>query len=383
VQLSLTSLHSVAETASGLIGAFGQWWLSEFLALFPPTVAKWLMGRGSLSLVLGAQEDAVTLELLDESRQAIASASIPIADYDPAAIEHFLTLRGLAHEDIAIGIRLPPENVFGRKLILPIEAAQSLDRIVVQDLIARTPFRPNAIYHDYATIGSSGSRQIIVWQWVTRREFVEDALALLRLDQARVAFIDVKVSENAEAPPPRIALRHNTRGRRPWARTTAVALASSALLLATIVVGLESRRQAAIIDDLDHQLTTARSRAQQVQAAVDKLAQKQAVLFRLRSQKIERPGLLDAWAEVTRQLPTHSWLTELRLMETTNKEEQQITMTGFSAAASSLVGLLDQSPLFIDAALTAPIALDAAEQRERFALQAKLRSQHQIQRASR
>jgi general secretion pathway protein L len=37
------------------------------------------------------------------------------------------------------------------------------------------------------------------------------------------------------------------------------------------------------------------------------------------------------------------------------------------------VGLVDRSTLFADASLTAPIALDPLEERERFALQAKLK----------
>src|SRR5262249_31364849 len=130
-------------------------------------------------------------------------------------------------------------------------------------------------------------------------------------------------------------------------------------------------------------LAAAKSRAQQVRAAMDKLERKQAVLLRLRSQKAELPGLLDVWDEATRLLPSHSWLSELRLQDAPHDKSRQVTMAGFSAAASSLVGLLDRSPLFVDASLTAPIALDPVEQRERFALQAQLRSRGRIERASR
>jgi general secretion pathway protein L len=78
------------------------------------------------------------------------------------------------------------------------------------------------------------------------------------------------------------------------------------------------------------------------------------------------------WHELTRVLPAHSWLTELRLSETPDKT-QQVAMNGLSAAASSLVGLIDQSPLFGETSLTAPIATDPIEGRERFALQAKIK----------
>jgi general secretion pathway protein L len=48
-------------------------------------------------------------------------------------------------------------------------------------------------------------------------------------------------------------------------------------------------------------------------------------------------------------------------------------MTGFSAAAASLVALLDASAVFTEASLVGPIAVDPAEGKERFIIQAKLK----------
>jgi len=59
--------------------------------------------------------------------------------------------------------------------------------------------------------------------------------------------------------------------------------------------------------------------------------------------------------------------------EIPQKPDRQITMTGFSAAASSLIGTITQSPLFFDATPTTAITVDPIEGRERFGLQAKIR----------
>jgi general secretion pathway protein L len=83
--------------------------------------------------------------------------------------------------------------------------------------------------------------------------------------------------------------------------------------------------------------------------------------------------LIDLWQETTRVLPSHSWLTEFRLVEVVGKREEQVTLLGFSSAAPSLVGIIDGSPLFYDAGLTAPIAVDATEGRDRFAVQARVK----------
>jgi len=379
----LTSLQWLMAAGSARAGKLGRWWMTEFLALFPSAVSKWLVGGGNLALVLEPRGDGVRLELMDEQRQHLDSATVRSVDYSPAAIEQFLEARS-AHRNLAVGIRLPREQVFERKLVLPGEIARTLDDVVLRDLTARTPFRAHAVYHDYATTRSPVPGRIIVWQWVTRREFVEDMMQRLQLDPAKLAFIDVVPTKNGDEPTPRITLNRDDRGRRSsWVRTTAVALTATAMMIAASDLGLELMSQRVMLDDLDHQLIAAKARAEQVRGAMEKLEQKQAVLLRLRSRKREQPGLLDVWEETTRVLPSHSWLTEFRLVQAPHSEDRQVTMAGFSAAASSLVGLLDRSPMFVDASLTAPIALDPGEQRERFAIQARVKGQSGSQQAAR
>jgi general secretion pathway protein L len=382
VRLPTLALGAWSAGSSDLLARLGQFWLQEFLALFPVRIAQWLVGRGRSSLVLVADDQTVELRLLGDGRQPLASERVARADYAPALIERFLQSQKIGRKDMAVGVRLPAEKIFHRTLTLPIEAMRSLDRIVEQDLTGKTPFRRQDIHYGYAATRAAGADKIVVRQWVARRDFVEHAIADLGLALDDVAFVDAE-GEIGDASAPFIALRPDQADRSAWIRRSAMALAGSALLLVLVAGGHRYWRQAAILDDLDLQMTSVRAKAQQVRAAIDKLEQKQKVLLRLRSQKADVPGLLEAWEEATRILPSHSWLTELRLAETPGKHEQQVSMTGFSTAASSLVGIIDGSPYFTDASLTAPIALDAREQRERFALQAKLRRPEPMRRASR
>lgn|SRR5450432_1461631 len=43
--------------------------------------------------------------------------------------------------------------------------------------------------------------------------------------------------------------------------------------------------------------------------------------------------MIDLWEEATRVLPSHSWLTDFRLVETADKHEEQVAILGFSNAA--------------------------------------------------
>jgi len=378
--LRLADMGTGGTRLSDLLERLGQLWLREFLALFPPAVARWLVASGRGSLVVDAEGDAIALRLVGNGGQALACERVARADYGPAAIDAFLQGHRLARKDVALGVRLSPAHVFCRTLTLPIEAMRSLDRIVEQDLMSRTPFRRQDIYCDHASARDAAGK-IAVRQWVARRDIVEDAVAAAGLDLDAVAFVDAGTSIDAAVPPPRIALRPDAAGRKSRIAAAATALAASAVMLALVAGGLTYWRQGLTLDDLGAKVSGARAKAQRVRDAVDKLERKQAALLRLRSHKADQPGLLDAWEEATRILPSHSWLTELRLAESSDKQPQ-VSMTGFSTAAPSLVGIIDQSPLFADASLTAPIALDPAEQRERFSLQAKLKRPEPIRRAS-
>jgi general secretion pathway protein L len=371
-------MHMGATRLSDLLRRLGQLWLQEFLALFPARVGQWLIGRGGASLVLETETDTIVLHLLGDGGEESARERLARADYGPAAIDRFLQAHKRQRKDIAVGVRLPGAQVFCRTLTLPREAMASLDRVVMQDLIAKTPFRREEIHCGHAAT-RSGTDKLAVRQWVTRRDVVEAAVGALAIDPAGVAFVDTDAEP--DAAPPRIMLRPECAEDSRWVARAATALAMSAMALALLAAGLTYWRQGAALDELDGQVSAARAKAQQVRTAIDRLEQKQATLLRLRVRKAEEPGLLDAWEEATRVLPSHSWLTELRLSETSDK--QQVSMTGFSAAAASLVGMIDQSPLFTDTALTAPIALDPVEQRERFALQARLKRPEPMRRASR
>ena len=366
---------------SDLLARLGRWWLKEFLDLFPDRIAEWLLGRGQKILMLATEQDAVGLKLLSESRRQLASERVSCANYSAVSIDEFLRSHDLERKDVAIGIRLPSEHFFGRRLILPHEAARALEDVVLQDLARKTPFRLEDIYHDCTFARTSGADKILVWQWVIRREFVSDAVAPLAMDLENVAFVDAACATDGRTPPPLIALRRSDRGRGYWLRKMALAVGLGTLVLAVAAGSLKYWHQQSAMDDLERQVATARAKAQQVRSAIDKLEQRQATFVHLRSQKGQTPSLLEVWEEITRVLPAHSWLTELRLSEAPDKQNQQIAMTGFSVAASSLVGLIDQSSWFADTSLTAPIAMDPIEGRERFALQARTKRQDQPKKA--
>jgi general secretion pathway protein L len=308
--------------------------------------------------------------LLSDRRRLLTSVRVPSGGYAPAAIDDFLKAHNLDRGSVVIGIQLPRDHFFSRQLILPLEAAGSIDEIVAQDLRAKTPFRLADIYHDHQSRKEGG--KVVVSQWIVRREFVANAVQSAGLSLDDLTFVESSEEGSENTLQPTLALRQHQNERRPWLRKTFYALALGISFLAVTGCVHKYWRQQRVLDNLDTELSAAKAQAQQVRAALDGLEQKQAAVVHLRVQKRDVSGLLDVWEEVSRILPADSWLTELRLSEIAQKQDQTVTMTGLSSGAAELVALVDKSPLFTDAALTAPIALDPKEQRERFTLQARL-----------
>jgi general secretion pathway protein L len=352
----------------------GRWWIREFLNLFPQRVAKWLAGPGRGTLVLANKDEIRVLEFLDEGRRVLASTHVRACDYSLASIEQFLRTQSFQRDDVDIGIRLASEKIFRRKLTLPTQAVGSVADIIAQDLTRKTPFRLQDVYHGHSAAKEDSTGKIVVWQWLVRQEFVDDARTPFGLDIEDVAFVDAAAGDDAEIPAPFIALRPGAKARNSWIKKSVLALGCSAVLLALAAGTLRYERQQAAIYANDGLIAIARVKAQKVRSEFDKIEKRQSALLRLRSQKSELPGLLDVWEETTRVLPAHSWLTELRLTEAPEKNIRWVAMTGFSAAATDFVRLIDQSQLLTDASLTAPVALDPVEARERFAIQAKIKS---------
>ena len=68
--------------------------------------------------------------------------------------------------------------------------------------------------------------------------------------------------------------------------------------------------------------------------------------------------------EVTRLLPDDTWVVQF------SRRDDQLTLSGFSAKASALIGLLEQSDLLADVRFRSPVNLDPRLQLERFNLSA-------------
>jgi general secretion pathway protein L len=376
-------LPTLGQKLIDLLNRLGRWWLAEWRELLPDSLVGWFKGPGRKILLLGAGQQSLKVVLLDEGRQVLASADIDRSKPPDGFLDDLLREARIDRAGIDVVLQLAPDKIFHRTLTLPSQAQGSIAAIVTQDLARKTPFRPSEIYHGYAVAQALERDKILVRQWVARREFVNDAIAPFPLEPDQIWALCAGSGAETEIPSNFMPLRIEQPKPISRIRRSVLILSVSACILALVLGGLRYMRQEAVLEELTSQIATTRIKAQHMRLAVDKVGEVERALMQLRSLRRDLPGLLDLWDEVTRVLPSHSWLIELRLSDTPGRPEPQINLVGFSAAATSLVGLVEQSALFADTSLTAPVAMDLVEGRERFALQAKVRRMTPVTEATR
>jgi general secretion pathway protein L len=357
------------------------WWLEEFWNLWPDRFVKWLSGPQNAVLLLVAKEDGASLELLNSERALVASEKVDLNANVSELIERLLKTNQLTPQETDVGLRLPEQCFFTRELQLPSVAWNEIEEILAQDMLRKTPFKPEDIFCGHVATASSDGSKILVRQSIVRRQYVDSALSSFDFGISKLAFITSR-RDSVGYGGCLINLK-KAADRDLWLRKLTFVLCCSALALLVIGGGLKYWWQQQEIDRLGIELATTNKKAQQVRALADQLQQKKGALVHLRIRRGELPGVIDLWEETTRILPAHTWLTELRLSEASGQHGMQVAISGFSGAAPGLVGIVDGSPLFSDAVLTSPIAFDSAEGRERFSLQAKVKTPEMLKEAAR
>jgi general secretion pathway protein L len=327
-----------------------QLWLEEARATLP---AGWLAKFGQLArpvLTLTQQEGALCGRL--HAGSVTAEMSWPLPQVSIEVMVAWLNGHGISRDQVSLQVALEAELFLYRTMRVPRAALGSLPSIIAQDIVHRTPFEESEIWHAARPSREANATDIIeVEHWIIGRDRARQALETFRLRPEEVDALAV----GGSAPLAVIALRqaeldHPASARR-LVRFAAAAALALALVGAITIEWIASRE----MSRLDAAIAELRGQGSGGQGA--------AQLLTLRA----APGAVEVWEELSRLLPDHTYLSELRLAD------GGVAISGFSADAAHLIRLLDQSPLFTGAHLTGAITPDKAEHKERFSLAFHLR----------
>jgi general secretion pathway protein L len=340
-------------------GQFFAWWQRELLALLPPQLAHWWRGFDRSVLVTLSPSGPIFERLLGKERQPITITA--------AATDTSSQLTKAVGGRFRLVLRLDAAKVLVCRIELPLAVEENLAQTLRFELDRFTPFRPDQAYFNFRIAGRDTTRQklavlLVVAARATVDQEIERCRALgLAVDGVVPAAgladadnLDLLPSSARGASQPVLDLR--------WR----LLLSGLALLLlaAVLVLPVWQKRQAAI--SLMAPLAEAKQAAQatdQLREQLDKLV---ADYNFLPAKKWEAHSTVRLLDEISRRLPDDTFAIQFDF------DGKIMQIQGESGSASTLVELLESSPLLKDVGFKAQLTKLQGTGSDRFHIAASL-----------
>lgn len=140
------------------------------------------------------------------------------------------------------------------------------------------------------------------------------------------------------------------------------------LMLAVSAVAIPLQRQRATLAELDAEVAVAQAEAEESLAIRDRLDELTRRAQFLVADKIRPPLVVQVLHELTRLIPDQAYLVQFEL------RDQTVELHGFALAASNLIVLLEQAPLFKTPQFRSPVTQHRQSGAERFHISVELSS---------
>jgi general secretion pathway protein L len=340
---------------------FADWWRGEFRDLLPAPLSAWLGGATGPSIRLAVESNGVHVEGISARGRLRHETTFAWSDYSLTALDNYLFRVGLRRSDAILELVLPATSFFFRAFEVPVQAQGRIHAIARQELERRTPFLADGVHLGMVIAPrQKGSPTVTVRQTVVQHDFVAAAANRLGLSVADIHAVAPAERDSAGGTCS-ISLRPEAEREVPFGRRLIYLLLAAAVAIAALDTAIFWWRQERTLATIEAEIAGVREQALRVRALEQEVERIGATLNALEKKRTSLSAT-DLWRETSRLLPEHSWATDWRF------RDGSISMTGFSAAATELVGLFEKSPLFTQASLDAPITFDAANGRERFSL---------------
>ena len=366
--------RGTGRAGSRVAADFASWYTSQAQAMVPRRLARWLTDSGAPRLVIGSRvspEVGAVSVVLTRYRGA-RQVSEQCVQLDPESLSSALrpAIAAVRRAKGEVALEVAASRCLTRSFGIPREAARSLDAVLAADIARRTPLTAAEVYHGHMlgpVAGASGA--LTVTHSVLRRD-----LAAVEADRFGLALSDidalVPVDETGASAGPAIRVAPALR-KSHWLGRCALALVLSAVILAAVSLKRTLDRLDANRTGIETRITSESAKAKAVRQQIDGASAESALLAGLTTEKMDTPGLMEVWDELSRLLPDGTWITEVLLSED-KPGERVVTINGFSDGATALVAALAHSPMLSAPALTSAITPDTSEGKDRFALQTRL-----------
>lgn len=352
-------VSSVVRRASASARTAYSWWIGELAGMVPDRVAN-ILTPAQLRLIVAVRDGTIAFRAVnrkhDRDLGRFALTEIPKADRQR-------TTRGLLGRQhfSSVKLRLHPSDVLYKSVELPAAAEPNLRDVLALDMDRQTPFRAEDVYFDAAVRERRDEdKRILVDLYVAPRTVVDLALEHLRDCGLEADGVEVATAGSEGTPPIDLMRRGGGTSSRRLRPIAMLGLGILALALFVAVVSLPAARQRQAAESLKTEMEAAREEAQATtgfREEIDSIIRRNAFI---EAKKREHPQFVEVLAELTRILDDDTWLIRF------HGREAELQIFGYSQAASALIGAIEGSAMFEQAAFRAPVLRDPREDAERF-----------------
>lgn len=345
--------------------AFMAWWGGELRALLP---VRWqTFFRGGNVWCLLRHEDG----LWHVRRSGQKEGTPPWSDaLDAPAQQAMLStaVAGVDRQDLRLALCLSSEGVLRRRLLLPEAARDNLRQIGAYEMDRQTPFRTDQVYYDLREVrGAAPVGRIAAELIAAPRTLVDAKLEHLRNAGIAIDAVDLYDGDarlGVNLLPPEMARAHRDPRRR-----LNLALAAAAIMLLLLCLGqwLHNRQDA--LASMQSQVDDMRGDAQKIATLRKQLEDSSGAAGFLAHRKTDSVAVVDVLQDLTARIPDDTWLERFTI-----DSSGRVGIQGQSAKAAPLIDTLQNSKLITGANFQGVIQRDPATNKERFYMDAQLRT---------
>jgi general secretion pathway protein L len=251
-----------------------------------------------------------------------------------------------------------------RTLEFPAAAASNLQQVLSWEMDRLTPFSADDVYFGWRLIGRMPKAGGLRIQFAfLPRSVVDRAVADLARSGTHVQAVEVAWEPGDQAACWSVrsaALPASDEQTLRISRWISAGLAGTAIALGIAVAAVPFYRQQKELKMLEEPLARLKAEADAALDTRRALTQMGAAAQIVLDARSGKPSTLQVLDELTQVIPDGTWLDTMRYADAA------VDVSGHSNAASALVGLIENSPIFAQTRFLAPVTRDPQSEAESF-----------------
>lgn len=354
------------------IHAFMSWWTGELKTLVPDEYRSNLFPDSMAVYVSNVEGEDGVVNIWQQDGSSLNAMLFEQSDAVEGKewwhqLNHYL---GSTEVDTTVTCLLDANNVLTREVAMPVAVMSDLDSVLTFELDKYIPFKAEDVEFAYRK-GEvvEGSEKFPITLTTVRKPMLNELIRSFEAKGLQLSQIDVNVGTAEE---PKVLgvnlLPKDLRKQKDWTKIKwNLGLLAVVVFLSWFVMYSSLDNKRIKIETLEAQVSELRKDARRAKLIETELNESIKAANFLGNLKKETPSRLLMFSELTRKIPTNTFLTRIMI------DEERLEVVGQSDNANALVPILNQSELWYEPQIVGNVTQDARTGKEKFTIRSEFK----------